>query len=311
MAELRPTKRGQTPFTFLVTGGAGFIGSHIVDRLLEDGHKVRVLDDFSTGRAQNIQADAGVDILEGSIMDTQLLARSMKGIDFVLHQAAIPSVARSIENPQASLRVNAQGTLQLLMAAHEAKIKRVIVASSSSVYGANPGLPKEESMTPEPISPYASSKLAAEYYAYVYHKVYGLPTIALRYFNVFGPRQNPSSQYAAVIAKFTDVMLEGRRPEVFGDGRQSRDFTYVENVVEANILACQAPAKACGQVYNIATAGRISLLELVKQLNRQLKTDLTPILAAPRSRVSQGQGATCDTACVFLSQQVWRVPSPP
>ncbi len=262
---------------FLITGGAGFIGSHLAGRLDADGHRVRILDDFSTGHRKNLlNVEQRAEIIEGSILDKEHLRACMKDVDYVLHQAAFPSVLRSIENPEKSLEVNGLGTLQVLSAALQAKVKRVVIASSSSVYGDSVRLPKEESMETAPVSPYAVGKLAAEHYAYVYHKVHGLETISLRYFNVFGPRQNALSAYAAVIPNFIAAMTQGRSPQIYGDGKRSRDFTYVENVVHANLLACEAPAKACGATYNIATGKRVSLLSLVEQLNEILGTRMRP-----------------------------------
>ncbi len=268
---------------FLITGGAGFIGSHLAERLLADGQRVRVLDDFSTGKRENLAAfGPALEVVEGSVLDEGVLKRAVQGVNVILHEAALPSVARSIQNPLQSLQANALGTLKVLMAAKEAGVGRVVLASSSSVYGANPQLPKREDMHPMPMSPYAVSKLAGEHYAYVYHQVHGLETIALRYFNVFGPRQDPHSPYAAVIPKFLASMRAGKQPQIFGDGLQSRDFTYVDNVVAANLLAAKAPKEACGKSYNIASGGRYSLLDLVRRLNGILGTSLQPLFAEPR-----------------------------
>ncbi len=268
---------------FLITGGAGFIGSHLAERLLAEGQRVRVLDDFSTGKRENLAAfGPSLEVVEGSILDDGALKQAVQGVDVILHQAALPSVARSIQNPLQSMQVNALGTLKVLMAAKEAGARRVVLASSSSVYGSNPQLPKREDMHPMPMSPYAVGKLAGEHYAYVYHQVHGLETIALRYFNVFGPRQDPHSPYAAVIPKFLTGMRAGKRPQIFGDGLQSRDFTHVDNVVAANLLAAKAPKDACGRVYNIASGGRKTLLDLVRRLNELLGTSLQPVFAEPR-----------------------------
>ncbi len=262
---------------FLITGGAGFIGSHLADRLVAGGHRVRVLDDFSTGHAENLaRVSKRVEILQGSVLDEDILAKGMRGVQFVLHQAALPSIARSLENPAKCFAVNAEGTLRALTAAVKHNIKRIVLASSSSVYGGNTKLPKEETMIPMPLSPYAASKLAAEHYAHVFFRVHGLETVVLRYFNVFGPRQDALSPYAAVIPKFIKDMSDGRRPQIFGDGRQSRDFTFVDNAVEANLLACRAPRKVCGGVYNVAAGSRTSLLDLVDNLNKVLGTNLEP-----------------------------------
>ncbi len=269
--------------SFLITGGAGFIGSHLAERLVADGNRVRVLDDFSTGNVENLACvSKRVKILQGSILDDDLLAQGMRGVQFVLHQAALPSVARSLENPEKCFAVNAEGTLRVLMAAVKHKIKRVVLASSSSVYGANRKMPKDEAMMPMPLSPYAASKLAAEHYAHVFFRVHGLDTVTLRYFNVFGPRQDALSPYAPVIPRFIRDMLEGRRPQIFGDGKQSRDFTFVDDVVEANLLACRAPKKVSGGVYNVAAGVRTTLLDLVSYLNGVLGMDLKPSFGPAR-----------------------------
>jgi len=270
--------------TYLVTGGAGFIGSHLAEALAARGSRVRILDDFSTGKRENLRDfDGKAEIVEGSVMDQRVLTRSMAGVEYVLHQAAFPSVAQSIKNPSKSLAVNALGTLGVLEAARQAKVKRVVIASSSSVYGDNPVMPKTEGLVCMPLSPYAASKEAAEQFACVYHKIHGLQTIALRYFNVFGPRQNPHSPYAAVIARFVACMARGQRPEIFGDGKQSRDFTYVDNVVRANILACEASSRACGRAYNIASGKALNLLELIECLNTILGVRLAPVFSEPRA----------------------------
>src|SRR5215207_9918077 len=221
----------------LVTGGGGFIGSHLVERLVLDGHDVRVLDNFATGRRENlIEIGDDVELVEGDIQSYERVHTAVRGCDTVLHQAALPSVPRSVQDPLTSHASNVTGTLNVLLAARDSGVRRVVFASSSSVYGANPTLPKHEELTPLPISPYAAAKLAAENYCRAFSRVYGLETVALRYFNVFGPRQDPLSQYAAVIPNFITAALQGTRPTIFGDGEQSRDFTYVENVVEANLL---------------------------------------------------------------------------
>ncbi|MFN3477082.1 MAG: SDR family oxidoreductase [Candidatus Methylomirabilales bacterium] len=268
--------------TYLVTGGAGFIGSHLVHALVERGEEVRVLDNFSTGRWENLEGLEGkIEVIEGDLGDPALLAKAVHGIDYILHQAALPSVARSVEDPFASHAANATGTLNLLLAAKAAKVKRVVYASSSSVYGDSPTLPKKEEMKPNPKSPYAVSKLMGEYYCQVFSRLYGLETVSLRYFNVFGPRQDPSSPYAAVIPRFISAMLEGRPPVIFGDGLQSRDFTSVENVVEANFLALTAE-EAVGEVINVALGERYTLLTLVEGLNRILGSRLLPRFEGPR-----------------------------
>jgi nucleoside-diphosphate-sugar epimerase len=262
--------------TYLVTGAAGFIGSNIVAELVARGETVRAVDNLSTGRRRNIEPFLShVEFIEGDIGSPEVLERALPGADFVIHQAALPSVPRSIEDPIASNHANIDATLQLLVAARDARVKRLVFASSSSVYGDTPTLPKHEAMPTGPLSPYAVSKLAGEDYCRVFTHVYGLPTVALRYFNVFGPRQDPTSQYAAVIPAFITAMLEGRAPTIYGDGEQSRDFTYVGNVVEANLLACRADA-AVGHAINIACGVRTSLLELVAAINRNLGTNIRP-----------------------------------
>jgi UDP-glucose 4-epimerase len=254
--------------TYLVTGAAGFIGSNIVEELLARGAEVRALDNFSTGRRANLEPFRDrVELFEGNLNDADLVARAVMGVDYVLHQAALPSVPRSVTDPLASHEANATGTLRLLIAARDAGVKRLVFASSSSVYGDSPELPKHEEMPARPRSPYAVNKLAGEEYCKVFSGVYGFPAVALRYFNVFGPRQDPASQYAAVIPAFITAALRGERPVVHGDGLQTRDFTYVQNVVDANLLACDAP-EAAGEAINIACGQRISLLELLQQIGR-------------------------------------------
>jgi len=267
---------------YLVTGGAGFIGSHIVDRLVQNGEKVRVLDNFSTGKRANIEHNLGeIDLINGSLTDMGTVRRAVEGVDYVLHQGALPSVPRSVNDPIGSNDANINGTLNLLVAARDAGVKRLVFASSSSVYGDSPSLPKHERMPPDPLSPYALTKLAGECYCRLFTDLYGLETVSLRYFNVFGPRQDPESQYAAVIPKFIKCMLKGERPVIYGDGLQSRDFTYVENNVEANILACSAP-RAVGEVMNIACGDRFSLLDLVDIINRILGTSIEPVFEPAR-----------------------------
>jgi nucleoside-diphosphate-sugar epimerase len=259
---------------YLVTGGAGFIGSNLVEALLRHGDDVVVLDDFSTGRRENLSlapdwAGAGggaFRLVEGDMRDADTCREAMAGVDFVLHKAAIPSVQRSVQDPVLTNAVNVGGALLLLEAAREAGVKRFVFASSSSIYGESETLPKVETMRSAPISPYGLQKLAGETYCLLYHGLYGLPTVALRYFNVFGPRQNPESEYAAVIPRFIAAALHEGRATVYGDGEQTRDFTFVENVVRANVLACEADPDACGRVYNIACGQRISLNELLREI---------------------------------------------
>jgi nucleoside-diphosphate-sugar epimerase len=262
---------------YLVTGAAGFIGSNIVEELVKQGHQVRAFDNLSTGKLDNLDhVMSSIDFVLCDLADTASLAQAVDGVDYVIHQAALPSVPRSVQDPVASHEANATGTLNLLLAARDANVKRVVYASSSAVYGDSPTLPKHEAMPTDPLSPYAVNKLAGEHYCKVFTLVYGLPTVALRYFNVFGPRQDPTSQYAAVIPAFIASMLEGKQPTIYGDGQQSRDFTYVSNVVAANLLACERD-EAIGSAINVACGERISLLDLVAQINHQLHTNITPI----------------------------------
>jgi UDP-glucose 4-epimerase len=268
----------------LVTGGAGFIGSHLTEALVAQGHVVRVLDDFSTGSRANL-AHLGPDRLEwvvGDVADADRLREAVRGVDLVFHQAALPSVPRSVADPAATHRVCATGTLQVLLAARDAGVKRLIYAASSSAYGDSERLPKRETDATNPLSPYAVAKLAGEHYCASFSRVYGLETVRLRYFNVFGPRQSPDSPYSAVIPRFIRACRTGQPPVIHGDGRQSRDFTYVADAVQANLLAAEAPGVS-GEVYNIACGRRTSLLELVAELNALLGTEVEPIHTAPRA----------------------------
>ncbi|HKW13114.1 MAG TPA: SDR family oxidoreductase [Candidatus Krumholzibacteria bacterium] len=268
--------------TYLVTGGAGFIGSNIVDELLRRGQRVRVLDNFATGREENVAEFASrVDLIRGDVRDEEAVERAVKGADYVLHQAALASVPRSIADPTSNNQVNAQGTLNLLLAAKKHGVKRVVYASSSSVYGDSEELPKIESMTPNPKSPYAVAKLAAEYYCRVFGELYGVPTVSLRYFNVFGPRQDPNSQYSAVIPLFVKALMEGKRPDIYGDGEQSRDFTFISNVVNANLLACEANVTGA-RVYNIACGGRYTLNQLFAALRERIGANVEPVYGPAR-----------------------------
>lgn len=267
----------------LVTGGAGFIGSHLVDSLLCRGDRVRVLDNFSTGHRDNLAAVlADVELIEGDLRDPAALARAVAGIDLVFHQGALPSVPRSVADPTTSNAVNIGGTLNLLLACRDAGVRRVVVASSSSVYGDTLSLPKVETMAPSPLSPYAISKLATEQYACVFARLYPIEAVALRYFNVFGPRQDPRSQYSGVIARFCTAALAGEPCKVYGDGEQSRDFTYVADVVQANLLAAEAPG-ANGQAMNIACGVRTSLIELVGLLEQLVGRPMAISHAEPRA----------------------------
>lgn len=269
--------------TYLVTGGAGFIGSHIAEELVRRGERVRVLDNFLTGKRENLSTFQNlIELIEGDIRDLETCQRSLRGVDYVLHQAALPSVPRSIEEPLLSHDINVNGTLNLLVAAVEAKVRKFVFASSSSVYGEDPDLPKREESQGRPLSPYAVHKITAEKYCQVFHEIYGLETICLRYFNVFGPHQDPSSQYAAAIPLFITLMLKGERPQIFGDGEQSRDFTHVANVVEANIRAIEAPAAAAGQIFNIACGERTTVNAMASEIAYLLGVSIVPFYTDPR-----------------------------
>jgi UDP-glucose 4-epimerase len=261
----------------LVTGGAGFIGSHLVEGLLGRGHQVRVLDDLSTGKIANLNTVRDrVEVIEGSITDPAAVARAVQGREVVYHLAALPSVARSVEEPVLSHEVCATGTVRVLDAARRAGVRRVVYAASSSAYGDIPGAVRREDEPVSPMSPYAAAKLAGEHYCRCFTTVYGLETVRLRFFNIFGPRQDPKSPYTGVIALFIAAMADGRRPRVDGDGLQSRDFTYVENAVQAVMKAADAPAVAVGNVYNIGNGGSTTVLDLIKHLNQLLGSDLQP-----------------------------------
>ncbi|MBN1947872.1 MAG: SDR family oxidoreductase [Bradymonadales bacterium] len=261
----------------LVTGGAGFIGSHLVDRLVAMGHQVVVLDNLSTGRWENLAQVMGeVELVEGDIRDTELCRKVSRGCRAVFHQAALGSVPRSIEDPATTHEVNATGTVNMLRAAREEGVERFVFASSSSVYGDTPVLPKVESMRPLPLSPYASSKLACEAYCMAFAAVYGLGVVSLRYFNVFGPRQSPQGPYAAVIPRFFERLSEGRPVVIYGDGNQTRDFTFVENAVSANILAAERASEVSGQVFNVATASRVSINTLYREIAALFEVDCPP-----------------------------------
>ena len=252
----------------LVTGGAGFVGSHIAAALAAAGARVRVLDDLSTGHAENVEEIGGrVDFIRGSLNDEGALARAVEGAELVFHEAAIPSVPRSVENPEETHRACVEGTFALLSAARRAGVRRLVYAASSSAYGDQPTLPKVEDMRPDPLSPYAAAKLVGEYYCQVWARVYGFETVALRYFNVFGPRQDPTSQYSGVISRFIDALLSGASPVIYGDGEQSRDFTYVSNVVDANLRAAET-TRGVGEVVNVAMGERTTLNGLLEVLKR-------------------------------------------
>src|SRR5271166_672384 len=252
---------------YLITGIGGFIGSSLARALLQRGEQVRGVDNFSTGRRENLKQILGqIDFHEADILDLDAMQGVCAGADYILHQAAIPSVPRSVLDPVESNRANVDGTMNVLVAARDAKVKRVVYAASSSAYGDTPTLPKHEDMTPDPISPYAVAKLASERYMISFFRCYGLETVSLRYFNIFGPHQDPSSQYSGVLAKFITQMLRGEQPSIYGDGEQSRDFTYIDNAVEANLLACQAAPQAAGKVFNVATGRRVTLNETFQLL---------------------------------------------
>jgi nucleoside-diphosphate-sugar epimerase len=268
---------------YVVTGGGGFIGSHIVEELLRRKETVKIIDNFSTGKRENVEPfEDDAEVIEADISEAKNLAQFLKGVDYVIHQAAIPSVPKSIIDPVKSHRANVNGTLQLLVACREAGVKRVVYASSSSLYGDSPTLPKHEGMMPNPLSPYGAQKLFGEMYCQVFTKAYGLETVSLRYFNVFGPRQDATSQYSGVLALFIPAVLQGRRPTIYGDGLQSRDFTYVKNVVEANLLACNVPGVG-GQVFNVACGDRITVNSMLQQINKIAGKDITPIYADNRA----------------------------
>lgn len=267
----------------VVTGGAGFIGSHIAGALLAGGARVRIIDDLSTGHNENLDEIGGdVDFVQGSVADEQLLAKALENVELIFHEAAIPSVPRSVEAPRNTHIASVDGTFSLLLAAKEAGVRRVVYAASSSAYGDQPTLPKVEQMAPDPLSPYAVAKLVGEYYCRVFTRVYGLETVSLRYFNVFGPRQDPGSQYSGVVSRFISALLNDERPVIYGDGEQSRDFTYIENVVNANLSAASAP-KAAGKVINVANGERITLNELLNELKELTgRADVTAEYLEPR-----------------------------
>jgi nucleoside-diphosphate-sugar epimerase len=268
--------------SYLVTGGAGFIGSHLVEALVRRGEHVRVADNLVTGRRENLKGVPNIEFLEGDLAEPAFTRRAVEGVDYVLHQAAIPSVPRSIRDPVTSNRANVDATLHLLVAAREAGVRRIVYAASSSAYGNTPTLPKHEDMPTAPLSPYALQKLVGEQYMRLFTELYGLETVSTRYFNVFGPRQDPSSPYSGVISLFIRALLDRRPPTVYGDGEQTRDFTYVDNVVDGVLSACKAPDVA-GTVINIATGGRVSLNALLDALRGILDCDTPAVYRAARS----------------------------
>ncbi len=287
---------------YLVTGGAGFIGSHLATELVRRGERVRIVDNLATGKRQNIAHLPDVEFMEGDLADIEVARRAVQGVEYVLHQAAIPSVPRSVKDPITSNRANIDASLNVLVAARDAKVKRVVYAGSSSAYGNTPTLPKVETMPTAPLSPYALQKLVAEQYCQMFTGLYGLETVTIRYFNVFGPRQDPSSPYSGVISLFISALCEGRRPTIFGDGEHTRDFTYVANVVDGVLRACQAP-KASGQVINVATGGRVSLNKLFTTIREMVKSDVEPNYADPRPGDVKDSQADITKAKTLLGYQ--------
>ena len=291
---------------YLVTGGAGFIGTNIVEALIQRNERVRVLDNFSTGKRENLESiGEKIEVIEGDVRSYHIVREAVENVDFVLHQAALPSVPRSVKDPITTNEVNVTGTLNILNAAKDAHVKKVVFASSSSIYGDLGILLKTEDMLPKPLSPYAVSKLAGEKYCQAFTRLYNLETVCLRYFNVFGPHQDPTSQYAAVIPKFIRSMKREKSPTIFGDGNQSRDFTYVENVVQANLLACEDGSEVVsGEVFNIACGKRITLNELVDAINQILDVQIEPTYSSPRPGDVKHSLANIGKAQQFLNYQV-------
>jgi UDP-glucose 4-epimerase len=291
--------------SYLVTGGAGFIGSHMVEALVERGECVRVLDDFSTGKRENLAAVTDrIELLEGDVADPATVERAVVGCDYVLHLAAVASVQASLEDPRRTHRVNAGGTLNVLQAARRAGVRRIVFASTTALYGDHTALPLREELPPRPLSPYAASKLAGEAYCRAFHISYGLPTVALRFFNVYGSRQDPSNPYSGVISIFAARMARGKRPTIYGDGKQTRDFVYVADVVRAVLLACECDA-AVGGVFNVARGTQMSILQLAAELNQVLGTDLAPTFAPARAgevRFSQGDASRAQEVLEWAAQ---------
>jgi nucleoside-diphosphate-sugar epimerase len=287
---------------FLVTGGAGFIGSHLTEELVRREHAVRVADSLITGKRTNLDHISGVDLRIGDLADMDFTRSVVDGVDFVLHQAAIPSVPRSVRDPITSNRANVDGTLNVLVAARDAGVRRVVFAGSSSVYGDSPTLPKHEQMPDRPLSPYALQKVIGEQYLQMFTRLYGLETVSIRYFNVFGPRQDPSSPYSGVISVFATALLENRSPPIFGDGEQTRDFTYVDNVVDGVLRACEALG-ASGQTINVATGGRISLNTLFETMRKLVGADVRPTYSEPRKGDVRDSQADISKARQLLGYQ--------
>ena len=271
-----------TARTCVVTGGAGFIGSHLAAALLARGDRVRIADNLSTGYRHNLEVNPGAEFLEGDLADLVFATQAVAGADVVFHQAAIPSVPRSVKDPIGSNRANIDATLNVLMAARDAGVRRVVYAGSSSAYGDTPELPKREDMAPNPRSPYALQKLVSEQYCQMFTELYGIETVTIRYFNVFGPRQDPSSAYSGVISQFAKALTEQRSPTIYGDGGQTRDFTYIDNVIDGVLRAAEAP-RANGEVINVATGGRISLLELFEAMKKITGVEVSPVFAEARA----------------------------
>jgi nucleoside-diphosphate-sugar epimerase len=285
--------------SYLVTGGAGFIGSHLTEELLRRGHTVRVADNLATGKRRNLEHLAGVEFLEGDLADLPFAQQAVAGVDFVLHQAAIPSVPKSVVDPIASNRANADATLNVLVAARDAGVKRLVFAGSSSEYGNAPELPKREDMPASPLSPYALQKVVGTEYCQMFYRLYGFETVVIRYFNVFGPRQDPGSAYSGVISLFATALIAGRRPTIYGDGEQTRDFTYVANIVDGVLRACEAPA-APGEAINVACGTRISLNQLLRTMNRIVGTRLEAIYQDERAGDVKDSQADISKATALL-----------
>jgi len=288
---------------FLVTGGAGFIGSHLAEELVQRGHQVRVVDDFSTGKKKNIASFLDkIELIEGDIRDIEVCRRAAKGMDFVLHQAALTSVPYSIENPLLTNEINIKGTLNLLLASRDAAVQRYVFASSAAVYGDDPHLPKKEEVVGASLSPYALSKRVGEMFCQLFTRTFGLSTVCLRYFNIFGPRQDPASQYASVIPLFISRMLKNEKPVIFGDGEQTRDFLFVSNVVEANMLAVKADSLE-GEVFNIGYGEETSINELTRKINEILKMNIRPAYDEPRPGDIKGSFADISRARKMLKYE--------
>jgi nucleoside-diphosphate-sugar epimerase len=288
--------------SYLVTGGAGFIGSHLAEALIGRGHRVRVVDSLITGKRRNLEHLPAVEFMEGDLADPEVAVKAAAGMDYVLHQAAIPSVPRSVKDPITSNRANIDASLNILVAARDAGVKRLVYAGSSSAYGNTDTLPKREDMPAGPLSPYALQKYVAEEYCQMFTRLYGFETVTIRYFNVFGPRQDPGSPYSGVISLFSTALLDGRQPVIYGDGEQTRDFTFVANVVDGVLRACEAP-KAAGEVINVATGGRISLNELLRTMNQIVGTDIKAVYKEPRAGDVRDSQADITKARTLLGYQ--------